>query len=43
MQEVFVVITIVAALIYLGKKVYEWLRPKQEGCEGCAFGKASQE
>ena len=43
MQEVLVVITMVAALSYLGKKAYEWLRPKAEGCDGCALGKASQE
>ncbi len=43
MQEILVVLFIVFAIVYLGKKVFVWLRPKKEDCDGCAFGKASQE
>jgi len=42
MQEALVYITLVAAFVYLGKKAYEWFRPKSTSCEGCSFGQASQ-
>lgn len=42
MQEILVVLFIVFAIVYLGKKVYHWFKPKSTACETCSFGKASQ-
>lgn len=42
MQEVLVTLFIVFALVYLGKKVFVWFKPKPSSCEGCTFGQASQ-
>jgi hypothetical protein len=43
MQEVLVVLFIVFAIVYLGKKVLYWLKPQEDTCEACAFGKATKE
>lgn len=43
MQEGLVIITIVIACLYLGKQAYTWFLPKNRKCDGCSFGKASQE
>jgi hypothetical protein len=42
MQEGLVIITILIACLYLGKKAYTWFHPKNEKCDGCSFGQASQ-
>ncbi len=43
MQEVLVIFFIVFAILYLGKKMFDWLKPKEDTCEACAFGKATKE
>jgi hypothetical protein len=43
MQEVLVTLFIVFAMVYLGKKVFVWFKPKEDTCEACAFGKATKE
>ena len=42
MQEVLVILVIVLAAFYLGKKAYHWFKPKSISCDGCSFGQASQ-
>jgi hypothetical protein len=42
MQEILVVLFIVFAIVYLGKKVFYWLKPKPSSCYTCSFGQASQ-
>jgi len=42
MQEVLVIFFIVFAIVYLGKKVFYWLKPKPSSCEGCSLGQAGQ-
>jgi len=42
MQEVLVVLFIVFAIVYLGKKDYHRFKPKSTACETCSFGQTIQ-
>ena len=42
MQEFLVALFIVFAIVYLGKKVFYWLKPKSTACETCSFGQTTQ-
>jgi hypothetical protein len=39
-QEILVVLTISAALIFLGRKFYRHFFSKTKSCEGCAVAKS---
>jgi hypothetical protein len=39
-QEIFVILSVGAALIYLGQKFYRYFFSKKTSCEGCAVSKS---
>ena len=41
MQILLVIITVSAALVYLGFKAYKAFFSKETKCEGCAFSKSA--
>ncbi len=43
MQTILVIITVSAALLYLGLKAYKAFFSKKSNCEGCAFSKAAED
>lgn len=43
MQTILVILTVLAALLYLGVKAYKAFFSKKTNCEGCAFSKAAED